>query len=135
MQTAVEVLTKIEADAKVKAKPDPVIYGTMAPNDYHRQGDVYILRLKTVPKGLKTEKAQSQLAPGETQGSRHCLESLDGVTFYSPVSPTPLDGPIVKTDRAMTITHPEHGHVTLPAGCYSIHYQRQYAQELKRVQD
>lgn len=135
MQTAIEVMRKIEADAKMKAKPDAVKYGTTAPGDYHRQGDVYIRRLKALPKGLKTTQAQSQLAPGETQGSRHCLESIDGVKFYAPADKTPLDGPILQCDGPVTVTHPEHGHVTLPAGVYSIHYQRQYAEELRRVQD
>ncbi len=133
--SAVEVVRKIETESKAKANASPVRYGTLAPGDYHRQGDIYIQRIEKLPKSAKTSTVHLQLVPGETQGSRHCLDSLDGVTMYTKPDATPLDGPLLRTTQERTITHPEHGHVTIPAGIYAITYQRQYANELRRVAD
>lgn len=134
---ASDVLEQVEQAAQAKAKPDPVRYGSMAVGDFHRQGDVYLRRhnLKTMRGLSRVEKPDLQLAPGDTQGSRHCLDSLDGITLYSRPDATALDGPLIVAEREFTVLHPEHGNVTLPAGQYSIHYQRQYAEELRRVAD
>jgi hypothetical protein len=48
---------------------------------------------------------------------------------------TVLDGPILKSANPIEVDHPEHGNVKLPAGVYGIVYQRQYADELRRVAD
>ncbi len=46
-----------------------------------RQGDVYITRLDALPASCAMEANPSaQLAPGTTQGSRHCLKSLRSVS-------------------------------------------------------
>ena len=47
----------------------------------------------------------------------------------------PLDGPIIRSAHPMTINHPEHGTVTIPPSTYGIHYQRQYADKMRRVAD
>lgn len=136
---AIEVMEQIEVAARAKAKPDRVRYGSLAVGDKHWQGDVCLQRLggNPVPMlGLKPiKKPQLQLAPGNTQGSRHCLDSLDGILLYTKPNPTPLDGPVIHADREFTVLHPEHGHVTLPAGDYAVTYQRQYAEELRAVAD
>lgn len=133
-----ETLEKIETQARARAKPDPVKYGTLAKDDYHRQGDVYFVRAgDSVPKRAKAIKPMRQLAPGETQGSRHIIREADmgHLKFYARPEATPLDGPIIVASKPFTVDHPEHGSVTLPAGTYSCHYQRQYAEELRRVAD
>lgn len=132
---AVEAIRKVESEAKLKAKPDAVVHKTMVVGDYHRQGDIYLTRLKAVPGGAEKITPAAQLAPGTTQGSRHIIASLNGVTMFRLKNPSPLDGPILKSDKPVTVEHPEHGHVTLPAGVYGVTYQRQYAEELKRVAD
>jgi hypothetical protein len=104
--------------------------------DTWRQGDIYIEKLDAVPKGaVRESKPKSQLAPGTTQGSRHILDSLQGVTMYRLASPTVLDGPILDLATERVITHPEHGDVALPPGVYGITYQRAWADELRRQQD
>lgn len=136
--TTLDVIKQVEEAAKAKASNSTVRYGTLAPGDCHRQGDLYILCLKKVPDGAERDgNAMAQLAPGATQGSRHCVVAghLKSVTFYTRKNPTALDGPILDAKQRFTIEHPEHGHVDLPAGVYSIHYQRQFAEELKRVAD
>lgn len=134
---ALELIKKVESEAKVKAKPDPVVYGTLAVGDVHRQGDVYITRLDAVPANAAKAKKEAQLAPGTTQGSRHMVNSehMQHCEFFALRQPTPLQGPIIKIRKPVEIQHPEHGHVTLPPGVYGITYQRQLAQELKRVAD
>ena len=134
-------LDRVHAEAKARAKPETVSYGTLAPGNYHRQGDVYFVRLSRLPQGACGTQAPAglQIAPGDGQGSRHCLkpEHAPHVEWYRRAEPTPLDGPVLKVAKGKTaeFTHPEHGHVVLPAGTYGIHYQRQYAEELRRVQD
>lgn len=106
--------------------------------DYVRQGDLYIYRILDIPEGCTREKKPSmQLAPGDTQGSRHCLESLDGVKVFRLPNPNPLQGPIFELAAQNTITHPEHGHIVLRAGRYAVTFQRSFAKDmaLQRVAD
>lgn len=112
----------------------------MEPGDEWRQGDIAIRRL---PDGWdkkhpveRIKSPSSQLATGNTQGSRHCLDSLAGVILYKLRDGTPLDGPIIVTTEPRNITHPEHGDCeNLPPGCYAITFQRAFAEELRAVLD
>ncbi len=142
METTAAVLDRCRKEAITRAKAAPVdVSATMQPGDYFRQGDIYLEQLArynakdTYPFGLKTINPVRRLAPGNTQGSRHCLSTLDGVVMYRRISESPLDGPIFESKEKITVEHPEHGHVTLPPGIYAVTYQRQYAEELKRVAD
>jgi len=132
-----ETLEKLQEQAKARAKPEPVRYGTMATGDCHRQGDVYFVCLAVLPEGCKKTEARAQLAPGDTQGSRHIIRKPDmaALRFHVKSQPTPLDGPVILAGAEWTVDHPEHGSVTLPAGIYGVTYQRQYAEELRRVAD
>lgn len=107
----------------------------MEPGDAWAQGDILIVRIEKLPTGVVKAKAESQLAPGTTQGSRHCIADLSGVTVYRLADPTPLDGPVIEAETEFTVEHPEHGNVTCPAGTYAIRYQRAFAEELKRQLD
>lgn len=110
--------------------------GEMSPGDAWAQGDIGIVRLPQVPQDCtRVEKPEAQLAPGTTQGSRHCLESLDGLTVYSLSKPGPLEGPVIDAPNGMRVNHPEHGDVSFGPGVYGVVYQRQYAEELRRVED
>lgn len=136
MKSAIEVMIKISTDAKATAKATPVKYGALAPGDYHRQGDVYITRIHEIPKGaIPIDNPSAQLAPGDTQGSRHVIDDLSCVEMFAKKDQTALDGPILNVKQPITINHPEHGAVSFPAGFYAITYQRQLADELRRVQD
>ena len=110
--------------------------GEMSVGDAWAQGDIALVRLEAVPNNAVRVKSPSpQLAPGNTQGSRHVLESLTGVTVYTLADPTALDGPILDCPKGCTVTHPEHGWVTLRPGVYGVVYQRQLADDLRRVAD
>lgn len=107
-----------------------------SPGDCFRQGDIYIELLAELPaKLVLAKKQEAQLAPGTTKGSRHILDSLDGVEVFSLECPTALDGPVLKIKKERVVTHPEHGNVILPPGIYGVTYQRAYAEELRRVAD
>jgi hypothetical protein len=110
--------------------------GEMTVGDAWAQGDLALVLLDAVPGGATVDPCpQLQLAPGTTQGSRHCLESLEGISVYRHADPTPLDGPILDAPPGLRVNHPEHGDVTLRPGVYAVVYQRAFADELRRVQD
>ncbi len=135
--TAAESLKRVKESAeKIDRSKSQRFPEAASPGDCFRQGDLYLTLLDGIPKGAVREKQPDrQLAPGTTQGSRHCLDSLAGVKAYRLADPTPLDGPILDLAEERTVEHSEHGHVTLPPGVYGVTYQRQFADEIRRVQD
>ena len=44
-------------------------------------------------------------------------------------------GPTIHATHPFTVTHPEHGDRTLPAGNYLVTYQRTWANQIRRTQD
>lgn len=137
MLTAEKSLEKVQSTAESIKCDEPQRFSEAASaGDVFRQGDIYIEKLEAVPAGaIQMQKVEAQLAPGTTQGSRHVLDALQGVTMYRLANPTVLDGPILDLATERTITHPEHGNVILPPGCYGITYQRAFADELRRQAD
>lgn len=165
MNTAIDVFTKIQKNAET-CKPTTRSVKSLKFGQGGRQGDIYILSLgkkdvdlpealaklkesagkhETTLKNLtcKVGKAtpNTQLAVGSTQGSRHIISPAPaGLKIFSPSDKeSPLVGPVVVSPSRFTLTHPEHGHFSLPAGAYLCLYQREYAkeraEELRRVQD
>lgn len=132
---ATTVFRNLKHHAETIKNDEPQRVETWSPGDAWAQGDVLFVCLDRVPDGAIEIPGTIQLAPGETQGSRHCLDSLNGITSYRLAEPTPMDGPILKADREFTVPHPEHGDVTFPAGVVGVVYERAYADELRRVAD
>ena len=120
------VLTQIQEQAeRIKSDETQQFPEAASPGDCWRQGDIYITLLDALPKNVVVQKKNSrQLAPGTTQGSRHCLDSLEGVTIYELETQEMLDGPIIFLKEERAVEHPEHGDVVLPPGVYQISYQR-----------
>lgn len=136
MQTATKAFEEVREHAESIKNDEAHAIPSMDVGDMWAQGDVGFLRLAKLPAGVtKIAKPSAQLAPGTTQGSRHCLTTLDGVTLYRLANPTPLDGPVIDAPNGCEVDHPEHGNVTLPPGVYGVTFQRAYAAELRRVQD
>jgi hypothetical protein len=137
MMTAEKSLANVQRSAETIRNDDPQRFPVAASiGDVWRQGDIYIELLASVPVGTtRKKKPSTQLAPGTTQGSRHILDSIVGVKVYQLGTPTVLDGPILDLAKERTVTHPEHGDVVLPPGCYGITYQRAFADELRRQAD
>lgn len=79
--------------------------------------------------------ADRQLVPGNTQGARHCLDSLDGVRMFRPIdwNAESLQGPVLVLSKERTILHPTHGAVAIPAGfTVRCRYQREFDAEQRR---
>lgn len=94
-------------------------------NDRVWQGDLAITIADKVPDNyepVNCKEKDRQLVPGNTEGSKHCLDSLDGVTMYRPKNwgMESLDGPYLILNKERTIMHPTHGHITIPAG-FAVH--------------
>ena len=134
--TAKKALTQIQTHAEKIKNDDAHVIETCSPGDMWAQGDVGILCIESVPAGATLiEKPSRQLAPGTTQGSRHCIADMATVRLYRVADANPLDGPVIDAPHGVTVEHPEHGDISLPSGVYAVIYQRAYADELRRVQD
>ena len=136
--TAEQTMQQIQARAEEIKRNEPQRFPAAASvGDTFRQGDVYFTLLDVAPADCDEVTGELQLAPGTTQGSRHLLDSLDGVTSYRLREPGLLDGPVLLLTEERTVTHPEHGYAILPAGTYRVTYQRDLDEEerVRRVQD
>jgi len=123
--TAEKAIGKLTAQAEaIKCDALQRFPEAASPGDGVRQGDVYVELLAKRPTGCKKIPFRAQVAEGTTQGSRHCLDSAEGVTMYALKEPGPLDGPVLVLKRERTLTHPEHGDWVLPPGTYQISFQR-----------
>lgn len=97
------------------------------------QGDLALVIAAEIPDGYeKSANPSSQLVPGNTQGAKHCLDSLDGVELWLPKvwNEEVLEGPYMRLSKERTVLHPTHGPVTIPAG-FSVqcHYQKEWDRE------
>lgn len=134
--TAAKSFSIVKRHAESIKNDEPQRVADWSVNDAWPQGDVLLVCLDKIPSGVvEMAKPEIQLAPGTTQGSRHCLDSLQGIRMFRVANPTPLDGPVIVSDREFTVEHPEHGNITLPAGIVGVVYQRAFADELRRTQD
>lgn len=142
-------IAAIKKSAENMDAANPASVGTASVGDVVRQGDLYLVCLESLPPDGK--RAPRQLAPGDTQGSRHV--AVGDCAVYQPASPAAvvqlidsscrgatvpveLIGPLVECIGETRIEHPEHGHRILPSGSvWAVVYQRAYAEEVRRVQD
>lgn len=134
-------ITEIIAQGKDTAHAAPVgvsaeaLDAVRAGDIFAQQGDIYIGKLSRLPKtATRDMQATGQLAPGTTQGSRHCVD-ITRVRLWVLPTPTALQGPIIEAPEGVEIFHPEHGNIVLPPGVYQVSFQRAYADELRRVAD
>jgi hypothetical protein len=141
-----EVLTSAE---KIKCDDSEVVQA-VEPGDVIRQGDVYLVALDSKPKKAGAF-AGRQLAPGDTQGSRHVAEGdceiyqpeeTDAIRILNRLIPetrgeTQFLGPVIVAKGAVEITHPEHGNRTLPGEgqAYLVTYQRTGRDTIRRAED
>lgn len=141
MSTAIETYQALTTGCEEIRNTDPQSLASMEVRDEWRQGDLRIIRLPDdfgtrFAAELEPAKPAEQLAPGNTQGSRHCLSTLAGVEFYQLKGATALDGPVIEAKESFAITHPEHGDcVDCPPGWYAFPGQRAFAEEIQRVVD
>jgi hypothetical protein len=103
------------------------------------QGDLGLEIVADVPAEYtlieKPKDIDRQLVPGNTQGAKHCMDSLDGVTLYRPHNwnAESMVGPCLVLSQERTVLHPTHGPVTIPAGfTVQCRYQREFDAEQRR---
>lgn len=103
------------------------------------QGDLYFVIVDAVPAEYAEitdpTDMDRQLVPGNTQGARHCLESLDGVRLFRPASWPEVEfgGPcLVPTSRDAVTLHPTHGPVTVPVGLIALCVYQRSLDEIER---
>lgn len=131
-----EAYTSIEQAAQ-KPQTERRVVKAIKPGQAVRQGDIYLVATENLKAGKPV--TSRQLAPGETQGSRHIAEAPCQI-FESPGHPikgiasNALLGPVVESTQPWNLAHPEHAHVTLPPGQYQVVYQLDFAAQ-RRVQD
>jgi hypothetical protein len=134
-----ETMTTIEKvrDTAREAKDDTLRSVNPGAGDLARQGDIYCRHIgDTVPVGcVEVTKPSDQLAPGTSRGSRHCIGNMGEVTVYRLPNPNALQGPVIDAPEGLRVTHPEHGDIEHGPGVYLVTYQRDFAEELRRVED
>ncbi len=138
MTTATETMQTIRDHGQQVADDSPRTVGELSQGDHTAQGDVTFVRLDELPSNCdRVKNPDRQLAPGTTQGSRHCVRESDmcHVDFYELHNANPLQGPVLVLRQPATIEHPEHGDQSLGEGVWFVTYQRAFARELRRVQD
>jgi hypothetical protein len=153
MKTAVQFHEQLTEAVKVSSQ-DIRKHTAMAIGAVGHQGDVYVHRIKDIPAAWDVAVTEHrQVALGATIGSRHIAEG-DGLTVLWPksveaaIEECPVKklvqnlgngarfclGPIVKADKAWTLTHPEHAHHEFPAGNYLVTYQLDFSRQ-RQVRD
>lgn len=113
-----------------------------------RQGDVMLVKVDSIPKGLEEKKRDRGLvvlAYGEVTGHMHAFKS-DAVTCYSDGAEEEYleimeqaylkHGTINEIKGKSDNKNPDHDGIDLPVGKYRIIRQREYTPEkIRRVQD
>lgn len=136
-ETAVEVYGRIEREAAEKAVQEIRTIKDIEIGKSVRQGDIYIHRIADDHPHGKASKSR-QLAIGNTPGSRHIAEApskvFAGVKAPDYCRQGTFLGPLVVSTERFTVSHPEHAHVSLPAGAYQVTHQMD-AMTMQRVKD
>jgi hypothetical protein len=137
MKSAIQEITKFAED--IKAGNGPVQPGApmrfpdaVSVNDAIAQGDLLLKVVDSVPAGFtkvdKLEPKDMQLVVGNTVGAKHALSHLNGVTLYRPAEWTieSFIGPVFVCNQEVSVTHPVHGNVTVPANTMiACEYQKE----------
>lgn len=95
----------------------------------YRQGDILLVPIGEVPDGLKEvprEDGKIILAEGEATGHLHAIEAPEATFLATDLAD--IEGRFLDVEAEVTLEHPEHDAVTLPAGPYEVRRQREYAQ-------
>jgi hypothetical protein len=84
-----------------------------------RQGDLLIVKVSAIPGGA-AKRDSRVLAEGEATGHMHELTGgevyeKNGTLYFT-----------VNEEKAISLTHPEHGALTFEPGVYKVVRQREY---------
>ena len=104
---------------------------------FYQQGDVILEQVSEVPTGAKPVEPKARgyvLAEGEVTGHAHCVEPIAGMVFEE------KDGMfyLKSGESDFTVTHEEHGHITVPKGTWRVRIVKEYdhfSEEARKVAD
>ena len=98
-----------------------------------RQGDVLIVSVAEIPEGVQS--TDRVLAHGEVTGHAHVIDGEAEVVRRERPTSEIVDA-WLRLRSAGTLTHQEHGAITIPPGEYEVRRQREYTPgEIRRVAD
>ncbi len=89
-----------------------------------RQGDVFLLRVKSLPIGAGIESADGRhvvLAHGEVTGHAHRIDARHAKTY------TWHTDRYLEINQPTKLVHEEHSAIDLSPGLYKVVIQREYA--------
>ena len=136
MKSVLEIHNDIREQSEVKNHSDIRVIAKMEIGQAIRQGDVYVTKIKEIPPEFSMPTMKAQVVDGTTKGSRHELEMTPSLRIMKNPNATALQGPCFSSSETVNLLHPEHAHFQLPAGCYSITYQQDFASaEIRAVRD
>lgn len=95
-----------------------------------RQGDLYIVLRDPSTRPADYVLVESireidlQMVPGNTEGSKHCLDSAVGVKMWRPKvwNEESFLGPWIELTEQRSTLHPTHGKVVTPVGIGAFQY-------------
>jgi len=97
------------------------------------QGDIFFEKIDSIPKGFrysptKTAYGRIVLAEGEITGHFHALEEDKETVVLTADDNAAIEEMIlhVRNPEGVTVTHPEHGPITLEPGLWKVTRQREY---------
>jgi len=100
-------------------------------NKLYRQGDVLIERVAKQNHTTAKKLTRVVLAEGEATGHHHLLETVDPADWWKEG-----DTQFVQLAAPATVTHEEHGPITLRKATYQVIRQREYTpQAIVNVRD
>lgn len=105
--------------------------------EFVRQGDLGIMKIAEIPKGLKLEQRRNNiLLEGEATGHHH-KATAGQLLVYKEKAPKNEIG-FLQLEEPAEIVHEEHNLIKLGVGVYRIFRQREFSygqQQVKFVQD
>ena len=100
----------------------------------YQQGDVLIESVEKIPRKAKLKKGRCVLAEGEATGHAHVIKEKRGAKLFE----GDTGELFLELSKEVTVTHEEHGAVTVAPGKYRIRKIREYdhfAEEAREVID
>jgi hypothetical protein len=94
----------------------------------YRQGDVLIIPVKNIPRGLEKvprEAGRAVLAHGEVTGHAHAIKDDRAALFSDPKLAAIFMH--VSGDGPVALEHDEHDTIQVPPGNYRVVRQREYS--------
>lgn len=96
----------------------------------YRQGDVFLVKVASIPKDALPVAGRTILAHGEMTGHAHEIKSKHATLFEH------AGERFLQVTKPVVLRHQEHAPISLPVGDYRVVRQREYSPEaIRNVSD